>query len=123
MKETVAQIWGWDDRYQEQYFHDHFYPTESMIVVLDEVAVGVVALEKSEDAWFLANIEIAPEHQGHGLGTELVESILRQANEAGVSVALQVNRVNRARQLYERLGFETTGSNETHFLMRTPPRR
>ncbi len=122
MKETVAQIWGWHDGFQEHYFLDHFDPAESMIVVMDDAAVGVVALEKNDDAWFLANIEIAPEHQGHGLGTELIESILRQASEAGVAVALQVNRANRARQLYERLGFETTGSNETHFLMRASPR-
>ncbi len=33
-------------------------------------------------------------------------------------VALQVNRVNRARRLYERLGFREVGRTETHVAMR-----
>jgi hypothetical protein len=70
------------------------------------------------DHVFLIEILIAPEHQNCGVGTELVGRVLARAGARGVPVRLQVLRANRARNLYERPGFQLSGATE-----RDRPRR
>jgi len=118
MRDVVTQVWGWDAAEQQALFRRDFDPTRSQIVVVDGADAGVIAIEKRDDEWFLANIQIALEYQSRGLGARLIGAILGEASAVGVPVTLQVFRVNRARHLYERLGFVVTGSTETHFLMR-----
>jgi ribosomal protein S18 acetylase RimI-like enzyme len=53
---------------------------------------------------FLALIELAPDHQGRGIGGRLVRDLLDRADGKRVTLSvLEVNR--RAYQLYRRLGF------------------
>jgi GNAT superfamily N-acetyltransferase len=67
---------------------------------------------------WLDTVEIAPEHQGRGLGSAIVHAVLEEARSRDRPVGLQVNRANRARQLYERRGFVEVDTTETHYLMR-----
>jgi ribosomal protein S18 acetylase RimI-like enzyme len=121
MRPTVSQIWGWDDARQGVMFRERFDPAARRIIVLDGEAVGVLVVEERPGEVFLANIEIAPEQQGRGLGAAIITEILRDAHARGLPVTLQVNRVNHARRLYERLGFVEIGRTETHFQMRADP--
>lgn len=121
MKPTVSQIWGWDDAVQAAYFRDRFDPSVRQVIVMDGRDVGVVEVERRPAEVFLSNIEIAPEYQGRGLGAAIIKDLLAEAHGRGLPVTLQVNRVNRARRLYERLGFVETGRSETHYRMRAMP--
>lgn len=121
MRDVVVQVWGWDAAEQQALFRRDFDPSCSQIVVVDGEDAGVLVLEKRDDEWFLANIQIAPAHQSRGLGARLIGTLLAEARAAGLPVTLQVLTVNRARRLYERLGFVTTGLTETHVLMRAVP--
>lgn len=60
-------------------------------------------------------IQIDPEFQGRGLGTAVLTDTLGQAHQTGFSVRLQVLLKNRAKALYERLGFVVTGETGTHY--------
>ncbi|MGI8644548.1 MAG: GNAT family N-acetyltransferase [Thermomicrobiales bacterium] len=121
MKDTVAHVWGWDDDFQADYFREHFDPSRLRIIVVDGTDVGVLAVEHREDALFFSNIEIAPSFQGRGLGTEIVRDLLAEASNRRLPVALQTNRSNPARRLYQRLGFVETGETETHYEMTAKP--
>lgn len=117
MRESVENIWGWDQQYQDARFREEFNPSRCQIVEVEGERVGVVAVDTRPNEIFLANIQIIPEHQGNGLGTALIQSLQRQASATGSKMALQVNRANRARRLYERIGFAVTDETETHYLM------
>jgi len=119
MQYLVAQVWGWDDARQEQFFVDHFDPSGSRIVVVNGVDAGTVAIEWREDAAFIRGIEILPDYQGCGLGTAVLREVIAEAAARDLPVTLQVLKINHARRLYERLGFAITGETETHYLMRT----
>lgn len=118
MQEYVAQIWGWDEEWQQAYFQEHFDPSREQIVVLDGEDIGVQAIEERADALFLAKIYILPEYQGQGIGTQLIASVLDRAFGRGLPVTLRVLKGNPARRLYERLGFVAVGETETHSLMK-----
>lgn len=123
MKDIIAQTWGWDDARQEQHFRKHFDPALRQIITFRGVDIGVLSVVECETDVFLQLIEILPQCQGQGIGTSVIQSVLRRAHCKGKPVALQVIKANRARRLYQRLRFITTGETETHFLMRAVPRR
>ncbi|MBN1284820.1 MAG: GNAT family N-acetyltransferase [Anaerolineae bacterium] len=118
MWEYVEQVWGWDEDAQQMRFRGRFDPAKNQIVVMEGTDIGVFAAEHRKDDIFLAKIYILPQYQGRGIGTRLIESLLKEASEAGKPVALRVLKVNPARRLYERLGFEAVGEDEAFFMMR-----
>ena len=63
----------------------------------------------SEKDWYLSIVGILPEHQGKGLGGNLIKPILKKADVAGVSTFLETF-TPRNMPFYERLGYETVGS-------------
>jgi ribosomal protein S18 acetylase RimI-like enzyme len=93
---------------------EHFDPTRRDILQVDGVDIGVVSIERREDAYYLALIEILPAYQGQGIGTAVIRDFIQQAIEANLPATLHVLKTNEpARRLYERLGFEITAV-ETH---------
>jgi GNAT superfamily N-acetyltransferase len=58
---------------------------------------------------YLWMIGVAPERQGEGLGTVLIESVLDRCDREGLPAYLEASSA-RSRRLYERLGFEFTGT-------------
>ena len=62
----------------------------------------------------MIDIALLPEHRGRGVGTQLVRALLAEANAGGRRVTLNVERSNRARGLYERLGFQIVRDGEVY---------
>jgi ribosomal protein S18 acetylase RimI-like enzyme len=67
----------------------------------------------------LADIEIAPEFRGQGLGTAVLLEFIADTERRRLSASLQVLKINPVRRLYERLGFQIVGETDTHYLMST----
>jgi len=115
----VAQTWGkWDDDFQYAHFKKAFDPSHYQIVMMEGREVGSLWVDVRSDAVFLAEIQILPAFQNRGLGTTLVQEVIADANRRSLPVELQVLKVNPARRLYERLGFERFGETPTHIRMR-----
>ncbi len=121
MRVHVERIWGWDDDGQKARFADYYPTAERRIVVVDGLDVGALTIDYRPDAVFISNIEILPAFQGRGLGAHILTDVIRRAQDEGLPVELQVLKINPARRLYERLGFQVTGKTETHYLMQHPP--
>jgi len=117
MKEYVELTWGWDEAVQRRGFGEDFRPERLAVVVVDGTDVGRLGIVREPDRLFLASIEIAPDWQRRGLGTEIVTDLLREARGGGLPVVLMVLKVNPARRLYERLGFTVDAETPTHYRM------
>jgi ribosomal protein S18 acetylase RimI-like enzyme len=69
----------------------------------------------------IGEIQIAPPHQGRGIGSQILRDIVKRAHEGGKKVVLATGLKNdRASALYERLGFQRVGQTETHSLFEFP---
>lgn len=99
-------MWGWDEDVQLRYHQEEFDPTSLRIVTLDGCDIGTIAVVSQADKIVINKLYILPQYQRHGIGTLLVKGVLQQAEQQGLRVRLQVLKVNPARWLYERLGFE-----------------
>lgn len=114
---VVAQFGGWDDTLQRGFFEKKWDPARYAIATVQGLEIGAVAVQRHPDHVFLAELLIDPAFQNRGFGTELLRQIITDAAKDGLPVRLQVLRKNRARCLYERLGFVRTGETDTHILM------
>jgi ribosomal protein S18 acetylase RimI-like enzyme len=63
-------------------------------------------------------LAIGEEHRGKGIGTALMQPLLRELRVLGYSkISLSVDKANRAVTLYKSLGFKVIKEQETDFLM------
>jgi ribosomal protein S18 acetylase RimI-like enzyme len=62
------------------------------------------AAHPSEPAWFLQFLGTGPAHQGRGVGSSLLRTVLASADRAGEAAYLEATS-DRNRRLYERHGF------------------
>ena len=60
--------------------------------------------------WYLMTLGVAPEHQGHGLGSALLQPVLRTADAAGLPCYLQT-ATERDVAFYRKHGFDITGES------------
>lgn len=82
-----------------------FAPGQWQIIAVDGVDAGMLHKEERPREVYLARIELHPDHQGRGIGSHLIRTLLRQARAQGRDLTLDVLAVNhRAQALYRRLG-------------------
>jgi ribosomal protein S18 acetylase RimI-like enzyme len=87
------------------------------VIELSGRRIGCQWVRRHPDAVELVRLWILPEAQGQGVGTLLVRRLLAEAGRSRLKVRLRVMKVNRARHLYQRLGFRIIGESETHYQM------
>ena len=79
--------------------------------------IGFLKVRREAGTIFLGDIQLLPEFRNQGIGTHLVQSLLRETGSSGAAVWLKVLKGNPARGLYERLGFAITEESERHYRM------
>ncbi|MEY3775217.1 MAG: hypothetical protein RLZZ129_1997 [Verrucomicrobiota bacterium] len=122
MRTYVELTWGkWDDDWQAERFRQNFRPDHVQVIVLDGQDAGLLHVVRSPEEIRLVNIQISPEFQNRGLGTEVMHALLAEARRDRLPLRLQVLKVNPARRLYERIGFAVAAETETHYQMRWTP--
>jgi ribosomal protein S18 acetylase RimI-like enzyme len=81
--------------------------TRFLIVYENEEPVGFASYQEIQPSIFkLHKIYVLPSQQGKGTGRFLLDHILEEIKQNGAAaLQLQVNRYNKARNFYEKLGF------------------
>ena len=116
----VAQTWGWDEAVQRRIFAELFDPHARRVIQVAGRDVGVLVVDERPEELFLALLELLPEWQNRGLGTDILRWLLRRAADAGKVVSLHVLRTNpRAVALYEREGLCMVNADDARLVMRS----
>lgn len=111
---------------QVEYMMNLFYNPQSIQIQMDEghqfffleengSALGFASFSLLQEPgqFKLHKIYVLPGFQGKGLGKYLLNSIIdRIRRQAGTALLLNVNRYNKARQFYEKLGFQVIGEED-----------
>jgi GNAT superfamily N-acetyltransferase len=113
MREYAERTWGnWIPEAR-----DTFRPEIHEIIQCDGEEIGCIAVIDEADALLLEKLYILPSHQGRGIGTLLLTRLIERADVSERPIRLRVLRVNPARQLYERSGFEVDRSTDERYFM------
>jgi len=62
-----------------------------------------------------------PMMQGRGVGTKVLDTLLRSAADQSKAMTLAVVKINPARHFYEKRGFRITHEDQHKFYMRADP--
>lgn len=117
MREHVEQVYGWHEDVVYDYFEKAYRPQSMRIIQVDEEDVGMIEVLDCPDCWVLSRIWILPAFQGRGIGSTVIQRVIDDVAGSHKPLRLQVFKRNRARRLYERLGFVQTAETETHIQM------
>ena len=127
-REELAQ-WGWEKEQQLKFLRMQFqcqsrsyqmqYPNlETKIILTGDAKVGRIITAKNNSEMVLVDISLLPEFYNQGFGTALLKDLQQKAHTEGIPLRLSVLTNNPAKRLYERMGFKTVETNETHTIMR-----
>lgn len=117
MKVYIEQIWDWDDTAQRQHYEESFSVDDYQIIRVEDKDIGVLSMTKMEEYDFLARIEILPAYQNQSIGTSIMKTLILDAKKTTTPIMLRVFKINRARNLYKRLGFQVIRQDDIHFDM------
>lgn len=119
MKKFVEELWGWDEEFQKKRFKEHFILDGLFVIIYNDNSVRRVGYKVLPDKVVLEEIQILPEYQGKGLGTAIINSLIKEAKKSNKYLQLQVLKINKnAKKLYDHLGFSKYEETETHYLMK-----
>ncbi len=111
------QFGAWDEALQDRLFDEKWIPHQFEIVLCDGTPCDFLSAEDRPDHIYMSEIVIAPQFQGRGIGSQLLNEEMQRGRETQSPLRLQVLRENRAIELYRRLGFQECGTPETHIYM------
>jgi ribosomal protein S18 acetylase RimI-like enzyme len=112
--DVIEATWGpWDDAVQQQFHRNWFNPEQIELVLVNGRPAGMIQTHSTPaDTFYISRIELLPDFQNQGVGTALLQHLVQRARESGATAAeLHVLEQNRARKLYERLGFHVIAEN------------
>ena len=102
-------------------FREQWELTQVRIITFDGADVGWLESMNRGDALFLAQLFVEGSFQRQGIGTEVMNRVIAEAECARQAVALGVAKINPALRLYQRLGFCITHEDDRKFYMRRDP--
>lgn len=105
-------------RLQTHHYEHHYPGAQFLVIERDGQAIGRLYLHRGSEDLLLMDIALVPSCRGKGLGTALLERLLR---EAGSPVTCHVEFNNPALRLYQRLGFRKVEERGVYFFMEWKP--
>ena len=76
MRTYVERVWGWDEEFEVQRFHQRYDHAATQVVVVDGREIGFLRVSENEIATSIDQVEIVPKYQGQGIGTSLINDLL-----------------------------------------------
>jgi ribosomal protein S18 acetylase RimI-like enzyme len=107
--------YGWPAITLRQRFRSEIDVATCHVISIDGRRAGYISIEDRDSFWYIDAIAISRRHQGQGIGTLVLRDVLAEAGSR--PVRLNVLHVNRARSLYERLGFRVIRRDEQRQIM------
>ena len=106
---------GWDESRHSRHFSECMRKGHISIIEVNGARVGMIQLLEGSDNIEVAEIQVQPSHQSHGIATRLLSDIITKAQQQRKHVRLRVGLKNEgAFRLYRRLGFRHVSQSETH---------
>ena len=107
---------------QSAHYAEHYTGMSSDVIIVDDEPAGRLLVARWSREIRIVDITLLPVFRGRGIGSELLAELMDEAVEMGKALSIHVERDNRARGLYERLGFEPVGETGVYLRMEWDPR-
>jgi len=106
----LAALMSMQFNLQRRQYQEAYPDGQDHIILKDGQPVGRMLINENERRITLVDIALLAEHRNEGIGRQLLDELLKQKK----TVTLHVLKTNRARNLYERLGFRKVGEDSMY---------
>ncbi len=93
------------------------------LILYQSEKAGRLQLNNDEMGIRIINISLVPAYRNKGIGAKIISDLMLEANQKNKQVLLDVDKINRALNLYSRLGFKIVQENEIRYSMAYTPER
>ncbi|MEJ8755659.1 GNAT family N-acetyltransferase [Pontibacter sp. H259] len=76
------------------------------LILLKGQRIGLLKVFEDSKRIELIQIQLEPKHQGKGIGRKIINSLIEKSSREGKPLSLSVLKANKAKTLYESLGFK-----------------
>lgn len=99
--------WGaWDEARHGRHWAAFLEVGQVFLILENDTPLGMVQYTEDEAAIEIHEIQIQPEYQGQGYGTQVIQRLLKEAQSKHKKVTLSTGLKNAgAIKLYQKLGF------------------
>jgi ribosomal protein S18 acetylase RimI-like enzyme len=102
---------------QDRHYREHYPGATLDVIELDGSRVGRLYVYRGARDIRVMDIALMPEFRGQGIGSDLLRSLIAEAEASGRTLSIHVEHNSPARRLYERLGFQFAGEHGAYVLM------
>jgi len=102
---------------QDVHYRKHYPGATLDVIELDGSRAGRLYVHRGARDIRIMDIALMPEFRGRGIGSDLLRSLITEAEASGRTLSIHVEHNNPARRLYERLGFQYAGEHGVYVLM------
>ncbi|MGH8226669.1 MAG: GNAT family N-acetyltransferase [Steroidobacteraceae bacterium] len=115
-RELFFATWGaWDEARHQRHTRDCWEQGGIFLIEIEHVRVGMIQVHDRPNTVEIGEIQVRPPEQGRGIGTHVLSDVIARSHSRRKSVSLSDGlRNERARRLYERLGFREVAQSDTH---------
>lgn len=106
---------------QHAYYQENYRDTSFEVILVDGVPAGRLYVARWEEEIRIVDIAFLPEFRQRGLGSKLIRALFAEADRQRKPVRIHLEKFNRARALYERLGFLPAADRGVYLLMERMP--
>ncbi len=90
---------------QHRDYHTNYPDADCDVILCDGTPAGRLYVHRRPTELHILDITLLPEHRNTGIGGALLAQLIAEADAAGKTVGICVEKFNRAQTLYRRLGF------------------
>ncbi len=105
MKPLTEALLEWHEQRQHRMVKETLLAAGTSIVTIGGSRANWLQVRETADEVYLAQLYIRLDWQNRGIGTAIVQRLCDRARRQGKAMRLDIMSNNRARTLYDRLGF------------------
>ena len=116
----ITERWGWDEDKQRRFHRKAWEEERPDVITYQEEQIGTITVLKENNCVRVAQFFILPEYQRQGIGSFLLEGILKNADTAGKLSKVTFLEGSPVESLYRRYGFNLVEQGDGFCFMERP---
>lgn len=102
---------------QQKHYRAYFPNASHDLILVDSEPVGRIYVDRRETEIRILDLTLLPEARGRGIGTPILQDLMKEASETKVPLTIYVESFNRSLGLFQRLSFVKTDESGASWLM------
>lgn len=106
---------------QHTYYMQQCPDADFSIILYEGIPAGRLYVDDRPTEMRIVDITLLPPFRNLGIGTQILKDLHEKRQHSAKAISIHVERNNRARRFYDRLGFQITDDSHPIYLLMTWP--